>query len=62
MITGPTGLHISFEERLKDIFQRYDESHIVNRAIHQAIPSLTRAVKQTQNTLLHDEKHYQLVG
>ena len=62
MITGPTGLHISFEERLEDIFLRYNESHIVNRAIHEAIPSLTRAVKQTQNTLLHEEKHYQLVG
>ena len=62
MITGPTGLHISFEERLEDIFKRYNESHMVNRAIHQAIPSLTRAVKQTQNTLLHVEKHYQLVG
>ena len=62
MITGPTGLHISFEERLEDIFLRYGESHIVNRAIHEAIPSLTRAVKRTQNTLLHKEKHFQLVG
>jgi HD domain len=62
MITGPTGLQISFEERLEDIFQRYDESHMVNRAIHQAIPSLTRAVKQTQRILLQYEKHYQLVG
>jgi hypothetical protein len=62
MITGSTGLQISFEERLEGIFLRYDESHIVNRAIHEAIPLLTRAVKQTQNTLLHEEKHYQLVG
>jgi len=62
MITGPTGLHVSFEERLEDIFQRYDKSHIVNRAIHEAIPALTRAVKQTQNTLLHYEKHFQLVS
>jgi hypothetical protein len=62
MITGPTGLHIPFEERLEDIFQRYDEAHIVNRAIHQAIPSLTRAIKQTQNTLSRYEKQPQLVG
>ncbi len=62
MITGPTGLHIPFEERLDDIFQRYDETHIVNRAIHQAIPSLTRAIKQTQNTLSQYEKQSQLVG
>lgn len=40
MTTGPTGLYISFEERLEDIFQRYDEGHIVNQAIHQAVPSL----------------------
>lgn len=62
MITGPTGLHISFEERLEDILQRYDESTIVNQAIHQAIPSLTRAVKRTQNSLLHEEKCNQLAG
>jgi hypothetical protein len=51
MTTGPTGLHISFEERLEDIFQRYNEGNIVNRAIHQAIPSLSHAVKQTQRIL-----------
>ncbi len=56
MTTGPTGLHISFEERLEDIFQRYDEGHIVNRAIHQAIPSLTHAVKQTQRMLSQNER------
>ena len=56
MTTGTTGLHISFEERLEDIFQRYDEGHIVSRAIHQAIPSLTRAVKQTQRILSQNER------
>jgi hypothetical protein len=48
MTTGPSGLYISFEERLEDIFQRYDEGHIVGQAILQAVPSLTHAVKQTQ--------------
>jgi hypothetical protein len=51
MTTGPTGLYISFEERLKNIFQRYDQGHIVNHAIHQAIPSLTHAVEQTPHLL-----------
>jgi hypothetical protein len=55
MTTGPIGLHISFEERLEDIFQRYDKSHIVNRAIRQAVPSLTHAVKQTQHLLSENE-------
>jgi hypothetical protein len=56
MTTGPTGLHISYEERLEDIFQRYDEDHIVNRAIHQAVPSLTQAVKLTQHMLSQKER------
>jgi hypothetical protein len=30
---------MSFEERLQDIFQRYDEDTFVNRATHQAIPA-----------------------
>lgn len=51
MTTGPTGEHISFEERLAAIFQRYDETHIVNQAIHQAIPSLTQAIEHTQEKL-----------
>jgi len=42
LTTGPTGKHISFEERLADIFQRYDERHIVHQAIKQALPPLTR--------------------
>jgi hypothetical protein len=56
MITGPTGLCIPFEERLADIFQRYNETHIVNQAIHQAIPLLTQAVKQTQQTFYRYEQ------
>ena len=53
MVTGPTGLRVSFEERLTEIFQRYEVTHFVNRAIHEAIPSLTQAVTRTQNMLDH---------
>ena len=66
MISGPKGSHISFEERLADIFQRYDQAHIVNLAMHQAIPSLVLAIKHIQYLLdqhgLLTEKHYQLIG
>ncbi len=51
MTTGPTGLHVSFEERLADIFHRYDEMHIVNQAMHQAIASLSHVVKHIQEKL-----------
>ncbi len=48
MTTGQTGLRISFEERLADIFQRYDKAHIVNQAIHQEQPSLKQAISRAQ--------------
>jgi hypothetical protein len=51
MHAGPTGQHISFQQRIDDIFQRYPEEHIVNKAIHQALPSLREAVERTENML-----------
>src|SRR2546421_11909589 len=51
MTTGPTGSPMSFEERLSDIFQRYDKTHIVNQAMHQALPSLALSIKHTQDRL-----------
>lgn len=57
MTTGPTGEQISFEERLAGIFQRYDERHIINQAIHQAIPSLTLAVTKTQRIFFDRNLH-----
>jgi HD superfamily phosphohydrolase len=51
MTTAPTGSPISFKERLTDIFQRYDETHIVNQAMHQAIRSLALSIKRTQDRL-----------
>jgi hypothetical protein len=58
MITSPVGLHIPFEERLANIFQRYDEKHIVNQAIHHALPLLSQAVNQTQRILYQYEYWY----
>ncbi len=51
MTIGPTGSPLSFKERLTNIFQRYDETHIVNQAIHQAFPSLALSIKHTQDRL-----------
>lgn len=51
LTTSSTGEHISFQERLDDIFRRYDEKHIVSRAIHQAIPCLSGIVERVQNEL-----------
>ena len=46
--TSPTGRDITFQERISDIFRRYGDADIVSQAIHQAIPSLSLAVKRTQ--------------
>ena len=51
MTTGPTGGHVSFEERTADIFERYGEAHIVHQAVLRATPALTEAVRHTQNVL-----------
>lgn len=62
LTTGPTGQHISFEERLTDIFQRYDENNIVHVATRQAIPSLTRLVERMQAMLSKRERQPALIG
>ena len=49
--TSPIGLCITFQERILDIFSRYDETDIVSQAIHQAVPSLSLAVERTQRKL-----------
>ncbi len=51
MTTGPTGLHITFEDRIADIFHRYGDADIVSQALRQAIPSLSLAVKCIQHKL-----------
>lgn len=52
--TSPIGQAITFQERITDIFSRYDETDIVSQAIHQALPSLSLAVERTQRKL---DKH-----
>lgn len=51
MTTNSTGLQVTFQERIDDIFSRYDKTHIVNKAIHQAILSLSLAVERTKELL-----------
>ncbi len=51
MTTSLTGEHISFEERLADITNRYDEKDIVTQALHQAMPAWKQAIKRTQQAL-----------
>lgn len=51
MTTNSIGQHVSFQQRLNDIFRRYDETHIVSQAIHQAQPSLSEAVQRVEKAL-----------
>ena len=51
MTTSPTGCHITFEERLADIFSRYGDGDIVAQAINQAVPSLTLDITRTRYIL-----------
>jgi hypothetical protein len=51
LTTSSTGEHISFQERLDDIFRRYDEKHIVSQAVHRAVPYLSGIVERVQNEL-----------
>jgi hypothetical protein len=51
MVTGPTGKHITFDERIAEIFSRYGENDLVPQAIRQALPSLQQAVRLTQTAL-----------
>ncbi len=51
MTTSSTGEHISFEERLTDIINRYDEKDIVIQALHQAMPAWKQAIERIQQAL-----------
>ena len=46
MTTSPTGREITFEERIDDILSRYDETHLVAKAIREAVPSLALAIER----------------
>lgn len=51
MTTRGDGIQISFQERLNDIFSRYDNTHIVHQAIEAATPDLTSDVERTEKAL-----------
>ena len=51
MTTNSVGDQVTFQERIADIFHRYDETHLVHHAILQAEPCLSQAVKQTEQAL-----------
>lgn len=51
MTTNSKGLQVTFEERLNDIFSRYNEKHIVNKAIRQAVPTLSAAIERTERLI-----------
>ncbi|GCE04787.1 HD domain-containing protein [Dictyobacter aurantiacus] len=51
MTTNGDGKQVSFQERLDDIFSRYDPNHIVYKAIKAAAPALTLGVRHTEQAL-----------
>jgi hypothetical protein len=56
MTTGPTGLRVSFEERISDIFTRYGEANMVTHAIRQALPTLAPAVDHILQLIQQGER------
>jgi hypothetical protein len=50
LTTGPTGLPMTFEDRLTEVEQRYGEGEIVD-ALQQATPYLMGAVERTEDRL-----------
>jgi putative nucleotidyltransferase with HDIG domain len=44
MTTSPTGDHLSFEQRLADIRDRYSQGHTVYRSIAAAVPEIRAAI------------------
>jgi hypothetical protein len=49
--TDSMGKFVSFQERMNDIFQRYDDPHIVAHATRQAMPALYAAYERTRQAL-----------
>jgi hypothetical protein len=52
MTTNSTGQKVSFQERLDDIFNRYEDEDIVSIAIHKAAPFLKLHVEDVEKALL----------
>ena len=51
MTTNPTGKQVSFQERIEDIFNRYDETHIVFQALQLAKPVWKQTIDRVQEAL-----------
>jgi HD domain len=49
--TGPTGEPVSWEERIRDIRNRYSETEIAVRMLFEAEPHLTQSVARVQQAL-----------
>ena len=50
LTTGPTGLPITFEDRIAEVEQRYGEGKIID-ALRQATPYLLAAIERTEDRL-----------
>jgi HD domain len=50
LTTGPTGLPMTFEDRVAEVEQRYGDGEIVD-ALQQATPYLVAAIKRTKDRL-----------
>lgn len=55
LTTSAVGVFVSFQERIADIFRRYDEASIVAQAIRQAQPALARVIERMHQDDQKDE-------
>ena len=55
LTTSAVGMLLSFQERIADIFRRYDEASIVAQAISLAQPALARVIERVQQGDSQDE-------
>lgn len=56
MMTNGKRERVSSSEHLADIYSRYDDSHIVSKAIHQDEQFLVETVQRTEQRLIHTTK------
>ena len=51
LTTSPAGLPTTIEDRLADIFERYEPGHVVHESIRQAAPELIATVRRVEVNL-----------
>jgi hypothetical protein len=51
LTTNSVGEHVTFEERVADILNRYDEAAIVTQVLRQAMPAWALAIARTEQAL-----------